>query len=189
MTKLLEIALRIKDLGEEVRKNLGCGFEEAIYQNALAIELRANQIDYLKEVNIEIFYKNMSVGTDRPDFVLSKVGDYVDPVILELKTTDRVTIDNRIQLLSYCKSVLKNNNPILAGCSGGILLAFPKGDIGDSAGVKIYTIDRTFQVLKDDQEEEDRASKLDKERQKQLKEQVKKGEKKARRKLTGFDKG
>ena len=54
--KLKVIALKIKALGEEVRSHLGCGFNEVIFQNALAIEFRKNKIEYLKEVNIEIFF-------------------------------------------------------------------------------------------------------------------------------------
>ena len=54
-------------------------------------------------------------------------------------------------------------NPVLSDCSAGILIAFPKGDIGDSLTVKLFAIDRNLNVLKDDQEEEDHALKLEKE--------------------------
>ena len=56
--QLKSIVVKIKNLEEEVRKSLGCGFLETILQNALAIEFRKNKIEYLIEVNIKIFYGN-----------------------------------------------------------------------------------------------------------------------------------
>ena len=163
------IALEVKKIGEEVRTHLGCGFDEAIYQNALAIEFRNKKIDYLKEVNIEIFYKGESVGVDRPDFILTKIGNYNKPIVLELKATDKISDDYRIQLKSYCKSLPKNNNPVLNNFSGGILMAFPSGDIGDSRNVKIFVVDNKFKVLKDDQAEEDHKRELEKKNKKHKK--------------------
>lgn len=153
--KFKNISIRIKRLGEEVRTHLGCGFEETIYQSALAIEFRKNKIDYLREVNIEIFYKNESLGSDRPDFMVTKVGNYTRPIILELKAADKISDGHRIQLKSYCKSLPKNSNPALKNFSGGILMAFPSGDIKDSTKVKIFVVDREFGTIIDDQAEED----------------------------------
>ena len=53
MNNLKSLSFQIKTLAEEVRKHLGCGFDEVIFQNALAIEFRRHKIEYLKEVNIE----------------------------------------------------------------------------------------------------------------------------------------
>jgi GxxExxY protein len=153
--QLKSVALKVKKLGEEIRTHLGCGFNEVIYQSALAIEFRKNKIDYLKEVNIEIFYKNESLGVDRPDFVITKMGNYTRPIILELKTADKISDGNRIQLKSYCKSFPKNSNPIFKTFSGGILMAFPSGDVEDSTKVKIFVVDQNFNVLIDEQAEEE----------------------------------
>jgi len=73
-SKLKNITLKIKELGEEVRRNSGCGFDESVFQGALAIKFRNNKIEYLKGVNIEIFYKDESVGVNRPDFIITKIG-------------------------------------------------------------------------------------------------------------------
>ena len=64
-TKFLET---IKKLSLEVYSNLGDGFSEDIYQKALAIELRTNKIDYLRETVIELFYKDQMVGLGEIDF-------------------------------------------------------------------------------------------------------------------------
>ena len=171
--QLKALALKVKKLGEEVRKHLGCGFNEVIYQSALAIEFRKNRIEYLKEVNIEIFYKGESLGVDRPDFIITKIGSYKNPILLELKAADNISDGHRIQLKSYCKSLPKNNNPVLTDFSGGILLAFPSGDIEDCTKVKIFAVDPKFKVLIDDQAEEDRLAELEKEKEKKQKSKIK----------------
>ena len=167
--QLKSMALKVKKAGEEVRKHLGCGFNEVIYQSALAIEFRKHKIEYLKEVNIEIFYKGESLGVDRPDFIITRIGSYKSPILLELKTADTISDGNRIQLKSYCKSLPKNNNPVLNNFSGGILMSFPSGDLEDCTKVKIFVVDPKFKVLIDDQAEEDRLYELEKERQKKNK--------------------
>lgn len=163
--QLKTIAVKIKALGEEVQKQLGCGFPEAIFQNALAIEFRKNKIDYLKEVNIEIFYKRESVGVDRPDFLVTKIAGRDEPILLELKIADKISDAHRIQLKSYCTSLPRNNNPALKGFAGGVLMAFPAGDIDDCGKVKVFVTDPKFNILFDDQAEEDRLKDLEKEKQ------------------------
>jgi GxxExxY protein len=167
--QLKSIALKVKKLGEEVRKHLGCGFNETIFQNALAIEFRKSRIEYLKEVNIEIFYKGESVGVDRPDFIITKIAGCRSPILLEVKVSDRINDDYRAQLKSYCTSLPKNNNPILHDFAGGILLTFPKCDIDSCPTMKTVVVDSEFNILIDDQKEEDRLHILEKERQKQEK--------------------
>jgi len=155
-SKLKSVAQKIKSISEEIRKNLGGGFNETIYQNALAIELRRRNIDYLKEVNIEIFYKGESIGVDRPDFILTKIDSFCKPILLELKVANKITDDHRMQLKSYCISLPKNNNPLLNGFAGGILLAFPNCDIEGTPKIKIFVVDAKFNVLIDEQKEEQR---------------------------------
>lgn len=171
--QLKSIASKVKKLGEEVRRHLGCGFPETIYQNAVAIELRKSKIEYLKEVNIEIFYKGESLGVDRPDFIITKIGTYKNPILLELKAADNISDGHRIQLKSYCKSLPKNNNPVLNNFSGGILMAFPSGDIEDCTKVKIFAVDPKFKVLIDDQVEEDRLEDFRKQKEKEKNKQGK----------------
>ncbi|MCM8779810.1 MAG: GxxExxY protein [Candidatus Omnitrophica bacterium] len=168
-------------LGEEVQRHIGCGFNEVIFQNALAIEFRKRKIEYLKEVNIEIFYKGESVGVDRPDFILTKIDEYKEPILLELKVSDKIADGHRIQLKSYCISLPKNNNPVLTDFAGGILMSFPTCDIDSCARVKIFVVDPKFNVLIDEQQEEERMLEeqrlKEQERKKQEKEKEKKGKK------------
>ena len=159
MSNLKSLSVQIKTLAEEVRKHLGCGFDEVIFQNALAIEFRRHKIEYLKEVNIEIFYKGESVGVDRPDFIITRIGGFRKPVILETKVSDKISDNHRMQLRSYCTSLPRNNNPVLKGFAGGMLLSFPSCDIDSCAATKIFVVDSRFRVLIDEQAEEDKKGK------------------------------
>ena len=157
--QIVDVAYKIKLIGEEVRQNLGGGFNEAIFQNALAIEFRRNNIEYLKEVNIEIFYKGESVGVDRPDFIITSIGKCKKPILLETKVADKLSDNHRVQLKSYCISLPRNNNPVLKSFLGGILLMFPNNDVQGSAKVKIFVVDAHFNVLIDEQKEEEEKKK------------------------------
>ena len=52
-----KICKNIFHCGDKVHEALGGGFTEGVNQNALTIEFREMGLPYLKEVNIEIFYK------------------------------------------------------------------------------------------------------------------------------------
>ena len=62
-----------------IHKQLGPGFSEEVYQNALALELRRYEINYLKEMSFEIFYRKQVVGFARLDFFINdkKVPNFI----------------------------------------------------------------------------------------------------------------
>jgi len=119
-------------ISNNIFSELGSGFNEAVYQNALGIEFRKRNIKYLKEVNIEIYYKDHSVGLDRPDFILlpsrKKGWNFKFPLVLETKVTPQITNEHRAQLKSYLKSLPKNRNNDLKNVKQGILLKFLKSE-------------------------------------------------------------
>ena len=128
-----EICNDLYTVAGAIYKELGSGFPESVIQNALAIEFRENEISYLKEVNIEIFYKDQSIGTDRPDFILlpnKKRGWQLNkPIALEIKVASKIKDDHRQQLISYFKSFPHNKNSELRKINKGILLKFLKNDV------------------------------------------------------------
>tara|TARA_Y100001980_G_C14168248_1_gene44315 strand:+ start:155 stop:385 length:231 start_codon:yes stop_codon:yes gene_type:complete len=66
MSKLLEIS-------NEVFSNLGGGnFTEDDFQWAFGYECDHQKIEYLREMRLEIFYKNIPIKLGAPDFVLTK---------------------------------------------------------------------------------------------------------------------
>ena len=63
----------------EVHNTLGNGFQEVIYQRALAIELESRAISFRREQEIPIYYKEHEIGSRRVDFLVEK------KVLVELK--------------------------------------------------------------------------------------------------------
>lgn len=54
----------------KVHNTLGNGFQEVIYQRCLAIELAKARLDFAREIEQDIFYEGIHVGTRRADFIV-----------------------------------------------------------------------------------------------------------------------
>jgi GxxExxY protein len=81
----------------EVHNTLGPGFQETVYQSALALEFAARDLDASREVWMEIFYKGIKVGTRRVDFV-------VEDVMVEIKARSTEEPADFVQTLSYLRA-------------------------------------------------------------------------------------
>lgn len=81
----------------EVHKTLGPGFQEVVYQRALAFELEAAGLDFSREVETPIFYKGKQIAVRRVDFV-------VKMVIVELKAKAEFDPQDFVQALNYIKA-------------------------------------------------------------------------------------
>ena len=99
--------LKHKDITEkiigaafEVHSFLGNGFQEGIYQRALAWELHKNGLEFSREIEQEIFYKNLPepIGTRRADFVVE------EKVLVELKAVIELEDVHLAQALNYLKA-------------------------------------------------------------------------------------
>ncbi|HXS58367.1 MAG TPA: GxxExxY protein [Hanamia sp.] len=99
--------LKYKDITEkiigasfEVHKFLGNGFQEVIYQRALAWELSQAGLVYAREIEQEIFYKELRepIGTRRADFVVE------GKVLVELKAIIQLEDVHMAQVLNYLKA-------------------------------------------------------------------------------------
>lgn len=83
----------------EVYNQLGNGFLEGVYQDALAIEFTLRHIPYLERIPIEITYKGETLRHQYiPDMLL------FDKIILELKAINALTPIEEAQLLNYLKA-------------------------------------------------------------------------------------
>jgi GxxExxY protein len=78
-----------------VHNELGNGFQEVIYQRALAIELKEARIDFLREQEILLFYKGQEIGSRRVDFLVE------NRVMVELKAVLRLEDVHLAQGLNY----------------------------------------------------------------------------------------
>jgi GxxExxY protein len=82
----------------KVYNTLGYGFNEKVYENALAIELRKAGLKVAKQQEIVVYYEGETVGDYRADIVVN------DAVILELKAVRELAEEHEAQLLNYLKA-------------------------------------------------------------------------------------
>ena len=98
---LSELTGRIIAAAREVYRALGPGFEEVIYQRALAKELPVHSLEFEREVWIDVTYKGEQVGRKRVDYI---IGDGSDEVMLEVKAKGGLEQVDFVQTLSYLKA-------------------------------------------------------------------------------------
>jgi GxxExxY protein len=83
----------------EVHKELGCGFLEAVYQEALTREFKAQSIPFESQPVVEITYKNEPLDKKyQPDFIC------YDKIIVELKAISELSGNEDAQLINYLKA-------------------------------------------------------------------------------------
>lgn len=95
----------------EVHRELGPGFLESIYENALAIELRARKIPFQRQLMVPVLYRGVEVGLHRLDLFV------FDQVLVELKAIATIEDIHFVVARSYLKAV---------GRDHGLLLNFAK---------------------------------------------------------------
>jgi GxxExxY protein len=95
--KYQDITGRIIGCAMKVHSFLGNGFQEVIYQRALALELREVGLNFERELEQNIFYKEFSkpIGTRRADFLVEK------KVLVELKAISELNDVHLAQILNY----------------------------------------------------------------------------------------
>lgn len=80
----------------EVHKELGRGFSEVIYGDALEIELKSRNIPYDREVCFHIYYKEKKLPHHYyADFVIN------NKIILEVKAVEKLSSSHTKQVLNY----------------------------------------------------------------------------------------
>ena len=83
--KYSDLTSKIIGLAMEVHCQLGNGFQEVIYQRALAIEFINNGISFSREHEMPVFYKNQQIGLRRVDFLVEDVVSVELKAIIELQ--------------------------------------------------------------------------------------------------------
>lgn len=79
----------------KVHRTLGGGFQEVIYQRALAIELERAKIEFARELEHPIFYDGIEIGTRRADFIVGR------RVVVELKALVALEKVHIVQAKNY----------------------------------------------------------------------------------------
>lgn len=94
----------------QVHRELGCGFLEAVYQEAMQIELTRTGIPFQPEVPLRIRYAGEWLSTRyRVDLIC------YDSVVVELKALNQITGREEAQMINYLKA---------SGIGRGLLLNF-----------------------------------------------------------------
>ncbi len=96
--KYSELTSTIIGCAMKVHAALGNGFQEVIYQRALAIEMTDEGIPFSREFEMPIYYKNQQIGTRRVDFLLNAV------VAVELKAIIELQDVHLAQAINYLES-------------------------------------------------------------------------------------
>lgn len=82
----------------EVHKHLGNGFQEVIYQRALAIEMQMQNIHFVREQEMPLQYKGYDVGTRRVDFFVE------DKIMVEIKAVINLEDVYLAQAMNYLEA-------------------------------------------------------------------------------------
>ena len=93
-----DLSYKIVGLAIQVRKELGFGFLEKVYENALMILLEENGIKAEQQVPIKVNFHGRVIGNYIADILVE------DSIILELKTIDAITKYEKAQTLNYLKA-------------------------------------------------------------------------------------
>ena len=106
-----ELSYQIVGCAMAVHRELGYGFLEKVYENALMVALRQDHLPAAQQSHIDVMFRGECVGAYIADIVVN------DKVILELKSGDGIAPEHIAQTLNYLKAT---------GVKLGIILNFGK---------------------------------------------------------------
>jgi GxxExxY protein len=93
--KYSELTSKIIGCAMRVHSTLGHGFQEVIYQRALALEFRKHNIPYERERTMSIYYDGVHIGTRRVDFLVAEL------ISVEIKAFSSLEPTHFNQALNY----------------------------------------------------------------------------------------
>lgn len=97
-----ELTGKIIGCAMEVHKILGNGFQEIIYQRALAIEMARQGLTFSREHEMDIHYKGENIGTRRVDFFVE------GKIMVELKAIIQLEDVHLAQAINYLEAYNMN---------------------------------------------------------------------------------
>ncbi len=116
MLRHSELSKKIIAAAYAVHKELGYGFVEKVYKNALAIELQEMSVKCNVEVPLKVLYHEKTVGDYYADIVVD------EKIVVEVKAVSDLETIHEVQLVNYLKAT---------GMQVGLLINF-----GQSVKVK-----------------------------------------------------
>ena len=94
-----DLTQKIIGAAMEVHRELGSGFLEYVYEEALCYELNLREISFERQKELDIYYKDLVIPRKyKPDLIVK------NKVIVEIKATSGLTEIEEAQLLNYLKA-------------------------------------------------------------------------------------
>jgi GxxExxY protein len=93
-----QLTSKIIGCSMEVHKALGNGFQEVIYQRALAIEMKNEGLEFSREHEMDIFYKGERIGGRRVDFFVG------GKIMVEIKAVIQLEDVHLAQAINYLEA-------------------------------------------------------------------------------------
>lgn len=93
-----DLTRKIIGCAMEVHRTLGNGFQEVIYQRAMAIEMAESRLDFSREHEMTIYYRGTDIGTRRVDFFVEGC------VMVELKAIIQLEDVHLAQAINYLEA-------------------------------------------------------------------------------------
>ncbi len=93
-----ELSYKIIGLAMEVHTQLGFGFLEKVYENALVVLFQKNGIPAQQQPPVKVYFEGQVVGDYYADILVD------NKIILELKTVDVIIDAHRAQVLNYLRA-------------------------------------------------------------------------------------
>ena len=95
----------------DVMNELGSGFLESVYKNALVVAMKEKDLDVLAEQRFEVIFRDQKIGNQIADLIVEEI------VIIELKCCEQLLPEHQAQLINYLK---------VTGIKVGLLVNFGK---------------------------------------------------------------
>lgn len=93
-----DLTYKIIGCAMEVHKHLGNGFQEVVYQRALAIEMQMQNIEFSREHEMPLQYKGYDIGTRRVDFFVE------NKIMVEIKALINLEDVHLAQAMNYVEA-------------------------------------------------------------------------------------
>ncbi len=100
-SKYKELTEKIIKIFYKVYNDLGYGFLEKVYENAMMLAFKKENIPAVSQYAIKVFYEDEIVGEYFADIMVD------DKVIVEIKATRNLALEHEAQLLNYLKATDK----------------------------------------------------------------------------------
>lgn len=140
---------KVKKCAKEVYKELGAGWNEKVYQQALEVALREKGIDYEDQRVLPISFKGHVVGEGIPDLVVwVNKGKKRIAMVIDLKWEPYVKEDHRSQVKKYIHELKKQVGSNEKVFDTGFVINFTKGSskkieegVEEVGGVQILNVE------------------------------------------------